>query len=386
MVQSTCERKGQTHVMRVLALTTNTVKMAATRLRVAQYRRLCQDQGIQLEIRPFLSRELEDALYRPGHSMAKAAGLAKAAANRLADLVDSLSADVIYVLREACLFGPPWMELLLGPLANKPLVFDLDDPIWLPYESPTYGKLAMLAKMPQKAHVLCRIASAVVAGNDYLAAFASRYNDNVTVIPTVVDTDQFVPPPPQDEEQEPFDGTSSLPVVGWVGSHSTTPYLESILPALREAYRMVPFRLRVVGARPLNLGGLDAEQLPWSLDRELEDFQSLDIGLYPMIPSAWTMGKSALKAVLYGAVGISTIATPVGAAAKVVQPEETGLLAGTNQEWSQALVRLLSDSSLRKTMGRQARQRIVDHYSLARWGDRWVSMLVEAKQRAKPHW
>lgn len=372
--------------MRVLALTTNTVRMAATRLRVAQYRRICQERGIQLEIHPFLSRELEDALYKPGHTLTKVAMMAQAAAKRLLDLVEGLSADVIYVLREACLFGPPWMELILGPLANKPVVFDLDDPIWLSYESPTYGKLAMLAKMPAKTHLLCRIATTVVAGNDYVAAFAKRYSENVVVIPTVVDTDQFVPASSEDEDQDPFDGTSNLPVVGWVGSHSTTQYLESILPALREASRMVPFRLKIVGARPLNLAGLDAVQLPWSLDREIEDFQSLDVGIYPMVPSSWAMGKSALKAVLYGAVGIPTIASPIGAAGKVVLPEETGLLAGTQKEWSQAIVRLVSDAALRRSMGQRARAHIVEHYSLQAWADRWISTLLETKNRGASHW
>ncbi len=372
--------------MRVLVLTTNTVRMAATRLRVAQYRRLCQQQGIQIEIHPFLTRELEDALYRPGHSLSKMMHLARAAAKRLLDLFEGLSADVIYVLREACLFGPPWMELILGPLANKPMVFDLDDPIWLPYASPTYGKWAMLAKMPIKTNILCQIATTVVAGNEYLAAFARRYNDNVVVIPTVADTDQFLPAPIEEEEQALFDGTSHLPTVGWVGSHSTTQYLESILPAIREAARMVPFRLKVVGARPINLGGLDAVQQPWSLDREIEDFQSLDVGLYPMVPSEWAMGKSALKAVLYGAVGIPTIASPIGAAAKVVIPEETGLLAGTDKDWTEAMVRLVSDARLRRSMGTRARDHIVENYSLEAWGERWIATLVETRNRDRSHW
>ncbi len=360
--------------MRVLVLTTNTRQMAATRYRVLQYEPAARDEGIHLEVRPFLDEELEHRLYLPGSLRSKLLGLLRAAAGRLGDLLRLADYDLVYVLREAALFGPPLAEVLAA--AAKPVVYDLDDAVWLPYRSPTYGWLAVLLKMPWKTHLLTRIATAVVAGNDYLACHAARHCPNVTVIPSVVDTEHFAPAP-----RAPRD----LPMIGWVGSHSTTRYLTWILPALREAAARHPFKLLVVGGRPLDLSGLDAIQLPWSLEREVEYFQSLDIGLYPMTLDRWALGKSALKAVQYGAVGVPTVASPTGAVRAVVEHGRTGLLAWSLKQWTDHLLTLLRDQDLRKELGRRARERIVEHFSVARYAPVWIQVLKRAAARSH-HW
>ncbi len=360
--------------MRVLVLTTNTKQVAATRYRVLQYEPAARKEGIEIEIRPFLDEELERRLYLPGSLKKKVFGLLRAAASRLGDLLHLGRYDLVYVLREAALFGPPLAEALAA--AAKPVVYDLDDAVWLPYRSPTYGWLAVLLKLPWKTHAIMRIATTVVAGNDYLAAQAARHCPDVTVIPTVVDTKRFLPSP------EP---RRQIPVVGWVGSHSTTRYLAGILPALRRAARQHPFKLLVVGARPLDLAGLDAIQLPWSLEREVEYFQSLDVGLYPLTMDRWALGKCALKAVQYGAVAIPTLASPTGAIRAVVEHGRTGLLAWSPRQWSEHLAVLLRDPELRRHMGRKARERIERHFSLDRYAPVWVQVLKRATVRSH-HW
>jgi len=385
--------------MKVLALMTNTEQTACTRFRLLQYRQHLEAAGITLDARPLLDEKLEKALYRSGGRLGpKAFGITKALAKRTRDLFDGLNADVIYILREASLVGPPIIEWVLSKAGRRPVIFDVDDPIWKGYSSPTYGPLAMLLKMPKKADTIFRLATHIVAGNDYVADYARKLNPNVTVIPTVVDTEKFTPredtPQPQDasqakdKQQAQDKPQAQVPVVGWIGSHSTAPYLRRILPALQAAAWKAPFKLHIVGSRsqltlPGNtqLPGTEVIRKPWTLESEIPAFQELDIGLYPITRDKWSVGKSAFKAVQYGAVSVPTIASPVGAVKQVIEHEKTGILADTTDEWIQAVTTLVQDETLRRTIGRNARTRIEEEYSLATWAPRLIEVIEQSLAR-----
>ena len=70
----------------------------------------------------------------------------------------------------------------------------------------------------------------VVVGNEFLATFARQYHHHVTVIPTAVDTSRFVPRPARASEPREL-------TVGWIGSPTTFPYLQSLAPQLQQAGR-----------------------------------------------------------------------------------------------------------------------------------------------------
>lgn len=333
-----------------------------------QYIPALAEQGIEVEVRPFLDRGLEDLLYQPGALLKKTIGVAAASLRRIETLPLGLHADVIYVLREASLLGPPLLEWALSRLAGKPLVFDLDDALWESYVSPTHGRLAMLLKMPGKTHTLFKLATRVVAGNQYVADYAKRFNTNVSVVPSVVDTQIFKP-----LEQKP---DNRLPVVGWIGSHSTRQHLEPVLPALAAAARRCRFRLLIVGAgQRVEVPGFEVENRQWRLDTEVQCFQELDIGLYPLNADNWSIGKSAFKAVQYGAVGIPTVGSPVGAVSSIIEDGVNGFLASTPDEWADSVVRLVQDPDLRRQMGTRARTLVESDYSTRTWAPRLAGLL-----------
>ena len=361
--------------MKVLGLASYPVEAAATRYRLQQFVAPLAERGISLTIRPFIDANLFARLYRRDALPRTAIGLVKAALLRLIDVVRASGADVVLVQREAMIFGPPLIEWLITHALRRPMVLDLDDATYVSYTSPTYGRLGQALKWFSKTDDLIRWARIVTSGNRAIAEYVSSKGTIARIVPTVVDTEIFQPV---------SRSGAGKAVLGWIGTHSTFPYLESIFPVLSELAKSYSFRLKVVGAGrdQINVPGVEVENLAWSLEREVADFQSLDIGLYPidaaLYSGKWAAGKSGFKAIQYMAVGVPYVATPVGGSAEIGEVKTTHFCASSNEEWQSALAILLSDYELRQQMGAAARRHVIEHYGLRVQADKLAAALREA--------
>jgi glycosyltransferase involved in cell wall biosynthesis len=342
--------------LRVLALASYPIEAAATRYRIAQYVPRLAAHGIEVELQPFFSSDAFAILYERGLWWQKTRGLLTALARSLRLLRQAARADVVWVQREAMPLGPPILEWLLSQGWRKPLLLDLDDATFVPYVSPTYGRWIRPLKWFGKTDRLIAWASLVIAGNRHIADYVRARGKPVVLLPTIVDTDRF----------RPKAAPSDPPVLGWIGSHSTFRYLKAILPVLEELGRRFTFRLLIVGGtEPVRLRTVEVENRRWTLEREIEDFRSLDIGLYPLFEDEWARGKSGLKAIQYMAVGIPTVASAVGAVAEIIEDGVTGFLVRSPEEWYARLRALLENPTLRQQMGRAAREVAVRRYHVA---------------------
>lgn len=360
--------------MKVLALASYPVEAAATRYRLAQFVAPLAERGIELSIRPFLDSKLFSDLYRKDVWPRTVAGLAKSALLRLFDVPAAAKADVVLIQREAMMFGPPLFEWLTTRVFKRPMVLDLDDATYVTYTSPTYGSLGTKLKWAGKTDNLIGLAAAVTCGNRSIAEYVRSKGAHARVIPTVVDTDVFQPAQPSNE---------SPVVLGWVGTHSTFPYLESIFPVLTKLASKHDFRLKVVGAGrdSFEVPGVTVENRHWQLDREVQDFQSIGVGLYPIdeeLYSGWASGKSGFKAIQYMAVGVPFVATPAGGSSEIGEAGKTHFFARSNEEWYDALEELITDTHLRKMMGAAAREHVVKNYGLNDQADKFAEVLREA--------
>jgi glycosyltransferase involved in cell wall biosynthesis len=275
--------------------------------------------------------------------------------------------DVVVVQREALPLGPPLLELFAG--RRRPLVWDVDDAIWAEFTSPTAGRVPRWLRATGDKYVtLGRKADEVWAGSEVLAQWCRAHNAATFVVPTVVEV-------PEERPEH-----VSNRVVTWVGSHSTGPFLERILPALA-AVEPNPV-VRVVGAVPRNIPrDLAVDVRQWSIDNERDALDKARVGVYP-IDTAHPLadGKCGLKAVLYMAHGIPPVVTPTTTNATVVRDRVDGLFAETPADWTRCVAELLDDAVLWESLSASAHQRALDDYSVRRWAPWWA----EAVRRLAP--
>jgi glycosyltransferase involved in cell wall biosynthesis len=344
--------------IRVLALASYPVESASSRYRIAQFIEPLARRGIDVTFSPFLDAALFADLYTPGRLLRRAPRLLLATLRRLGAIVRAARADVVFVQREAMLFGPPLVEWIAARVLRRPLILDLDDATWLPYRSPVYGRLAALLKGTGKTERLIRWSSAVTCGNpniaeDIVGGMRSRGAEAI-VVPSAVDLRLF----------HPREMANEILRIGWIGTHTTYPFLERLMPLFDRLAREHRFELTIIGS-----GRADVDTRPWSMTTEAEDFRSFDIGVYPLTDDDWNARKSALKAVQYMASGVPFVMSPVGACATLGLRDETHFLATTEEEWLAALRRLLTDAALRRRMGEAGRRFAEEHHSLERAAD-----------------
>jgi len=369
--------------LKLLCLGTYPVESAATRYRVLQFFPDLSAAGIDASYRPFMDSRFFESFYKPGRSLHKSMRLLGSALRRLNDVQRAGRCDVVLIHREAALFGPPLIEALIARVLKKPVVFDFDDAIHLPSPGSVHGRLATALKYPQKTPKTIRMSRAVVVGNRHLEEYARALNPHVTLIPTVVDA--RVVQPARERTGEPGDSGATgrvhrdrKTVLGWIGTHSTYPYLEALFPVLRRIAHSHSIVLRVVGAgREIAIPGVEVDNRTWSLKSELGDLQSFDIGLYPILEDQWSLGKSGFKAIQYMAVGIPAVCSPVGATCDIVHDGVHGFLPSNADEWTERLLHLIEDAALRERLGQAGRARVEEWYCLQRQAPR-LQAVIEA--------
>ena len=274
--------------MKVLVLTPYLYGTApGPRSSIELWERVLRPAGVTFEYAPFESQRLHDVLHQPGHTATKAIEMLRSYARRLPALREARRFDAVLVYREAALIGPAVLERLVA--RARPIIYQLDDPLYVPYRSPTNGYLSYL-KFFGKVRTLCRISRVVVVNSRHHAEFASRFNPTVRQIPSLVDGDRYRFVPASDHADRPV-------CVGWSGSASTAQNLRVIGDVLAALSQRPDVRLHFIGSGRVDLPGVRATCQRWSPDTEVEDLRQLDIGLLPLPVDEWTKSKFYLKLV-----------------------------------------------------------------------------------------
>jgi Glycosyl transferases group 1 len=264
--------------------------------------------------------------------------------------------DAVFVYREAALIGPAFLERVVAAL-GKPIIYQLDDPLYVPYVSPTNGLLSYL-KCFGKVATICRLSRVVIVNSSHHREYAERYAQDVRVVPSVVDGQAYT---------RTDAGRRLVPhevCVGWSGSTSSAPNLRLVEGPLRRLRERIDCRLHFIGARESDLPDVGATRKPWRAETEVEDLGQLDIGLVPVLDTPWNRRKFYMKVVQYMALGIVPVATPLGSNLEVIAHGRNGFLADSAEDWLRFLEMLATDTELRTRMAREAVRTAHSRYTL----------------------
>ena len=328
----------------------------SNRLRVSQYLPYLKEAGVKYKLRPFVFKRFYNILYSRGNYLKKFIFFIWSFLARLGDIVRLAKYDVVFIHREACPLGPPFFEWAAYRFKKK-IIFDFDDAIYLPNRS-AYNSFVKWLKNPQKVPYIIRISDRVIAGNNFLADFVARYNKNVEVIPTCVDTDTY---------NNIYAGRASGSLtIGWIGSATTVEYLNMLKEVFIKLIEKYPhLRLKIIGGE-FKIDGLEEviTNKKWSLENEVSDLRSMDIGVMPMPDNEWTKGKCCFKALLYMSMQIPCVCSSAGLNKEIIKDGINGFLASSDKEWIDKLSFLIENEQLRKTIGSAGRKTVEEEFSV----------------------
>lgn len=327
------------------------------RFRFEQYFDLLRQNEITFELRPFLTSDWR-IFYGSGQFMKKASMLLRGYFRRLKVVVMVNKYEFVFIHREASPLGPPVFEWIISRVFKKKVIYDFDDAIWLT-DRENEPLLWRILKWRTKVASICSWSYKVSCGNEYLCTYARRYNKNVILNPTTIDTTGL------HRRLSEFISTKKQLVVGWTGSHSTLKYLEGIREILEELITRFPhITIVVIADKPPKLELKKLEFRKWQRETEIQDLSKLDIGIMPLPDDIWSRGKCGFKALQYMAMGIPAVVSPVGTNQTIIDHGVDGFFASSKEEWIRYIGELVTNEELRKTMGKKGREKVEKFYSV----------------------
>lgn len=324
------------------------------RFRYEMYLEDLKSFNIDYVLKSFLDTKTNNILFSDKYFFSKVFGVLKGFLSRFLILFSISKFDFVYIFREASPIGPPVIEWIIAKVFRKKIIYDFDDAIFLPFKSER-NKIINSIKWTKKVKSICKWSHIVSCGNKYLAKFANQHNDEVVVIPTVVDTEKA------HNQIKRHTGTATN--IGWTGSHSTNYLLELILPSIKRLQDKYRIKFIVISSVGPEFEDIDIDFIKWNLNSEIDDLSKIDIGVMPLFDDAWTQGKCGFKAIQYIAMGIPAVVSPVGVNNEIICHEKNGFLAHNLNEWEAYLEELITNADLRNQMGQQGREIAVSHYS-----------------------
>ncbi|HNW70694.1 MAG TPA: glycosyltransferase family 4 protein [Bacteroidales bacterium] len=337
------------------------------RFRFEQYVGYLEQKGFLCDLSFLLNEKDDKFFYSNGFYFRKFLILLKSIRHRFKDLKRAREYDIVFIYREAVMFGSAFFEKKFKKNGAK-IILDFDDAIWLMDVSEGNKKLRWL-KRPSKTADILKISDMAFVGNSYLAKYAGQYNGNVKIIPTTLDTEKTIVHKKESDKQV---------CIGWTGSNTTLKHFELAVPFLKKIQEKYPGKIRIKLISNVNHAeGSGISFCKWSKEKEIEDLSELDIGIMPLPDDDWARGKCGFKGLQYMALGIPAVMSPVGVNNEIISDGENGFLAGSDAEWVEKLSLLIESPELRKKIGDCGRKTVEEKYSFNAWKDEYVRLFEE---------
>jgi glycosyltransferase involved in cell wall biosynthesis len=325
------------------------------RFRFEQYFYTLKKHNISYKCQSFFDTKTWQVLYAKGPLLRKAEGIAAGYIRRIVVLFKLTNVSHVFIHRELTSFGPPVFEWIIAKVLRKKIIYDFDDAIWRTDLDKT-ERIKIALRNPSKTKKIIQWSWKVSCGNEYLCHYARQFNATVVLNPTTIDTEHL--------HNKIKNQHSDRIVIGWTGSHSTLKYLEPMVPIIKKLEQEFYFEFLVICNKKPEWDLKSLVFLPWNKDSEIEDLMKINFGLMPLPYDEWSKGKCGFKALQYMALGMPALVSPVGVNSEIVSHGIDGYLCQTAEDWEKYIRTLLSDETLRTDIGKNARKKIIEKYSV----------------------
>ncbi len=321
---------------------------ASSRIRIYQFLKFMPEHNIQATVRPLITGDCNNFFKEitiTKNSLKLIWILFKVVVQflkRYINVIEGWFADVVFIQKDVLPFG--LLPILF--LGQKHIIYDFDDAIW--EENPASSGSTFISKSLSRyrRYLLNRIlsvSSIVFVDNEYLAVYAKKFCPNVIILSAPVDAFHYV------VKRETV--ASTIFYLGWIGSPSTTYLLQGIIPALESLSEKVKIILLNIGGLQLHSDKFMIENIPWSIDNEIEYLAIMNAGLMPLDNTPFNRGRLGYKLVQYLSAGVPIIAADVGLNKTIVFQDKTGVLYNPDDvhDFVNHAYRLLTDKDLLKS-------------------------------------
>ncbi len=323
---------------KILIITSGNWDHSSTRIRIAQFIPELENQNLKICWIPRVPKE---------------------PINLISKLFFPFSKRILYIKTRIYIFLFKWdllfaqraylEESYLKRLREKKtkIIYDFDDALYLQENDRN--------KSTSKAGLMIQNSDKVIISTPYLISFCEENGKNPIIVPTSVDGDVFLPK---------NHTKNDIPIVGWIGSLTTTIVLKAAEEGLKRLSKKLKFKLILIGADPAyQPEGIFFEHLPWSLEKEPSYLNMMDVGIMPLPLTEYSKGKGGFKIFLYMATAIPSVVTPIGINSEIIIEGVNGYLASNDEEWETKLYNLLTNAELRNELGTRARKIFDENYS-----------------------
>lgn len=340
---------------------------AGQRLKYEQFIYHWEENGYEVEISSFMDHQMWKVVYTNKNFLQKFLGTLRGYIRRINDIFRLKQFDVIYVFMWVTPFGTSLFERIFRFLSNH-LIYDIEDNVTIA-QSSSLNSFIKFFKGSEKIKFLIKESDHVITSSPFLNddCLVLNKKKSATFISDAMDIKRYIP-------NNSYTNNETI-VIGWTGTFSSVIYLDLLRNIFIELNNRIKFKLRIIGNFEYDIPGVDLEVIQWTKANEIEDLQGIDIGIYPLTQDKWVLGKSGLKALQYMALGIPTVATNVGTNPNIITHMKNGWLVKTDDEWIEALESLIKNPDLRAKIGKEARKKILEDYSIETTKDKYLSIL-----------
>lgn len=326
------------------------------RFRFEQYFDFLHENGYEIHFSYLLNEREDLTFYSKGKTLAKVNVFVESWKRRQHDVMVASQFDIIFIQREAFMTPSIRFERIFSKSGAK-VIYDFDDAIWK-LDISDGNRMFKWLKDPKKTPKLISLAHQVIAGNQYLADYASQFNKNVTIIPTTIDTNYHIRKSPYTEKEKIC--------IGWTGSLTTIKHFrlaEKVLVRLKEKYGDKIY-FKVIGECHYKNENLQIQGICWNRENEISELEEIDIGIMPLVDDEWSKGKCGFKGLQYMAMEVPAVLANVGVNSTIIQHGENGFIANNDEEWFDLLSQLIDSFDLRQRLGKAGRKTVEERYSV----------------------